>query len=411
MSDAGVFEDGSAEASVGPAAEPSVEPEAELQAERVAEPRAEVVEEVLAVEAVTLDAEFVEVATEPSSQPETDSTGRDAESPAADVDATAPESDAYSPETDSTAADADSTQPDADSTEPDADSTEPDADSVVPEGDTEYEVAEVVEPDGSIAEVVYEADPVLLAAVDQARSALAEVTPASSIGELIGHIVEGEHVLSLLFESKLAGYPDWHWTATLSRTGADGDGDGEGGEPNVLEVELLPGDGSILSPAWVPWADRVTPESLIDDSENEFADDDVDDDVDDDADDDDDDDDDESDDAHADDSDGDDDDDSDDDDDDDDSDDDEDEDDEGDDVAPEVVAALALRRDRDGIDIDTIAEEGLDIDGLDEGELDSQRLIEKLDDAVGLSEESLAVHPDFDDTLEEDPDAEVDRTY
>ena len=48
---------------------------------------------------------------------------------------------------------------------------------------------------------VFEADPVLLAAVDQARGALLEITPASTIGAVVGHTVHDEHVLSLHFAS------------------------------------------------------------------------------------------------------------------------------------------------------------------------------------------------------------------
>ena len=209
-----------------------------------------------------------------------------------------------------------------------------DADVDVTASDGEF-TAVVDEPDGSIAEITYEADPVLLAAVDQARAALAEIAPADSIGEVVGHAVEGEHVLSLFFASRLPGYPDWHWTATLARVG-DAD------EPTVLEVEMLPGESSVLSPAWVPWADRMTADAIIDDSESEFDDDDVEED-------------DETDggDAGLDDDDS-----SDDDGDDDDDLDDEDSDDEDDDLDEDDVAVLALRRDRDGIDIDTIAEAG-----------------------------------------------------
>jgi hypothetical protein len=97
---------------------------------------------------------------------------------------------------------------------------------------------------------VFEADPVLLAAVDQARGALLEITPASTIGEVVGHTVHDEHVLSLHFASLMPGYPDWHWTATLSRIDADS-------EPAVLETELLPGENSVLAPEWTPWSDRL----------------------------------------------------------------------------------------------------------------------------------------------------------
>lgn len=94
------------------------------------------------------------------------------------------------------------------------------------------------------------ADDVLLAAADVARSALREITSPASIGAPAGHIVEGERVLSLLFENRLPGYPGWYWTVSLSR-------EADSPEINVLEAELMPGDGALLAPDWVPWADRL----------------------------------------------------------------------------------------------------------------------------------------------------------
>lgn len=96
----------------------------------------------------------------------------------------------------------------------------------------------------------FEPDAVLLGSVDFARLALDEITPAETVGDYVGHSVHDEHVLSLKFESLMPGYPDWNWTVTLSRTDAVG-------QPNVLETELMPGEGSVLSPAWVPWSLRL----------------------------------------------------------------------------------------------------------------------------------------------------------
>jgi hypothetical protein len=96
----------------------------------------------------------------------------------------------------------------------------------------------------------FEPDAVLLGAVDFARAALDEITPAETVGDYVGHTVHDEHVLSLKFESLMPGYPDWNWTVTLSRTDADA-------QPNVLETELMPGEGSVLSPEWVPWSLRL----------------------------------------------------------------------------------------------------------------------------------------------------------
>src|SRR4051794_14789364 len=73
------------------------------------------------------------------------------------------------------------------------------------EGEASAEVEAEVE-----AELV--ADEELLAAVPLALSALAEITPEATIGEPLGYIVEGPRVLSLLFETRLSGYPGWRWT-------------------------------------------------------------------------------------------------------------------------------------------------------------------------------------------------------
>lgn len=94
------------------------------------------------------------------------------------------------------------------------------------------------------------ADDVLLASVDVARAALLEITPESTIGAPAGHIVEGDNLLSLLFESTMIGYPDWYWTVSLARVD-------DGSAPTVLEVELMPGDGALLAPDWVPWSERL----------------------------------------------------------------------------------------------------------------------------------------------------------
>jgi hypothetical protein len=128
--------------------------------------------------------------------------------------------------------------------------------------------------------VKFDADPVLLAAVDVARAALLEITPASTVGAVVGHTTHDEHVLSLHFASLMPGYPDWHWTATLSRI--DGDS-----EPNVLETELLPGEGAVLAPEWTPWSDRLEDYKLAQEHAAALAaDDDDDDDIDDESDDD-----------------------------------------------------------------------------------------------------------------------------
>ncbi|WP_102194191.1 DUF3027 domain-containing protein [Microbacterium aurantiacum] len=94
-----------------------------------------------------------------------------------------------------------------------------------------------------------DADERLLGAHDLALDALREITPASTIGPAAGYLLEDDGSVSLRFENRLPGYPGWHWTVTVARV-ADA-------EPTVLEIELLPGDGALLAPEWVPWVERL----------------------------------------------------------------------------------------------------------------------------------------------------------
>ena len=86
-------------------------------------------------------------------------------------------------------------------------------------------------------------------AVGLATAALAEITPPAAVGELADSAVNGDGVLTLRFVNRQAGYPGWFWTVSLAQV-ADS-------EPTVLEVELLPGEGSLTAPDWVPWAERL----------------------------------------------------------------------------------------------------------------------------------------------------------
>jgi hypothetical protein len=82
-----------------------------------------------------------------------------------------------------------------------------------------------------------------------ARAALAEVTAPDSVGELLACEQPAEDVTDLAFASTLPGYVGWRWTVSMAQL--------PDAPPSVLEVELLPGDGALLAPAWVPWAERL----------------------------------------------------------------------------------------------------------------------------------------------------------
>jgi hypothetical protein len=82
-----------------------------------------------------------------------------------------------------------------------------------------------------------------------AREAVLEVTDASAIGSDAGENVEPDGSISVLFDSALSGYPGWKWTVSMAAL--------DGLPVSVLEVELIPSTGALLSPDWVPWIDRL----------------------------------------------------------------------------------------------------------------------------------------------------------
>jgi hypothetical protein len=82
-----------------------------------------------------------------------------------------------------------------------------------------------------------------------AREALLEITPSDTVGDATGRAIADDGVVTLTFAATMAGYPGWHWTVALAEV--------DGLEPTVLEVELLPGEGALLAPDWVPWSVRL----------------------------------------------------------------------------------------------------------------------------------------------------------
>ncbi|MCR2816566.1 DUF3027 domain-containing protein [Microbacterium jiangjiandongii] len=107
------------------------------------------------------------------------------------------------------------------------------------------------------------ADERLLHAHDIARAALREVTPDATVGDAAGYTLEDDGVVSLRFNNRMPGYPGWFWTVSVAVV--------EGSDPTVLEVELLPGDGALLAPEWVPWAVRLADYQAAQEAQAEAA--------------------------------------------------------------------------------------------------------------------------------------------
>jgi hypothetical protein len=91
------------------------------------------------------------------------------------------------------------------------------------------------------------------AATDQqlalALTALKEITTPETIGALVSSTVEEDGTLTLRYASELAGYPAWQWNVSMATL--------EGSAPSVLEAELIPTEGALLAPEWVPWSVRL----------------------------------------------------------------------------------------------------------------------------------------------------------
>lgn len=78
---------------------------------------------------------------------------------------------------------------------------------------------------------------------------------ASQVGDHVGIEVEGDRVLTHLFNCLSPAYVGWRWAVTVARASRSK-------VVTVSESLLLPGPDSLLAPAWVPWTDRVRPGDL-----------------------------------------------------------------------------------------------------------------------------------------------------
>ncbi|WP_019483829.1 DUF3027 domain-containing protein [Arthrobacter sp. TB 23] len=96
-------------------------------------------------------------------------------------------------------------------------------------------------------------DALLADAVEFARNGVNEIAEQGQVGTHVGAYPDAERVVTHRFEAHLPGYGGWHWFATLARVP-------RGKEPTISEVGLLPSETSLLSPPWIPWAERVRPE-------------------------------------------------------------------------------------------------------------------------------------------------------
>jgi Protein of unknown function (DUF3027) len=89
------------------------------------------------------------------------------------------------------------------------------------------------------------------AAIDLARDAVLD----DHVGGHLGTVAEADRVVTHFFECTLPGYRGWRWAVTVARVP-------RGRHVTVSETVLLPGDGALLAPSWVPWHERLQPGDL-----------------------------------------------------------------------------------------------------------------------------------------------------
>ncbi|MGA8847236.1 MAG: DUF3027 domain-containing protein [Nocardioides sp.] len=98
-------------------------------------------------------------------------------------------------------------------------------------------------------------DSAAAAAVDQARTALLEEVAAHQVGEHLGVESAGERVVTHFFACTMPGYVGWRWSVIVARASRQK-------KITIGEVVLLPGQDSIVAPAWVPYRERIKPGDL-----------------------------------------------------------------------------------------------------------------------------------------------------
>ena len=99
------------------------------------------------------------------------------------------------------------------------------------------------------------ADAATVAAVDVARAALIDDVGSADVGDHLGHVVEGERVVTHHFACERAGYRGWRWSVTLARASRQK-------TVTVDEIVLIPGEHAIVAPEWVPYRERIKPGDL-----------------------------------------------------------------------------------------------------------------------------------------------------
>ena len=93
-------------------------------------------------------------------------------------------------------------------------------------------------------------DATLAAAVETAREA--SIAEADAVGAHLGVEMVQDRVATHYFECAALAYRGWRWAITVARVPRSK-------TVTVSETNLVPGEESLLSPQWLPYAERLAP--------------------------------------------------------------------------------------------------------------------------------------------------------
>ena len=83
-----------------------------------------------------------------------------------------------------------------------------------------------------------------------AQQLLAENAEPGSVGEFLGESELDKGITELRFSCTLRSYQGWYWSVLFTQPD-------KRKSATVSEINLLAGEGALLAPAWVPWAERL----------------------------------------------------------------------------------------------------------------------------------------------------------
>ncbi len=98
-------------------------------------------------------------------------------------------------------------------------------------------------------------DATLAGAVEVARQAALEVAEIVGVGEHVHVVMEAERLATHYFQCAHPAYRGWRWAVTVARAPRQK-------HATVCETVLVPGDGAVLAPEWIPYAARIAPGDL-----------------------------------------------------------------------------------------------------------------------------------------------------